>query len=304
MHHDWDPSDPADPVFIVLPDGGLSLAYQQPTSPSQKSIALTEATMAGSPRAQPRCRLPLLTPASIRSCICAASPPQRAYSADSDSIRDAEAAGAENSSGSLEHIVTLAQAATGSLEPDAERPGRERRRSMSGPVRRRSRSTADHSMHHGRRGEASPPCAETLRHLRPRRGPYHPCAAHLRRAPRRGHAVMLCALDTGCFVPQQRPTCRTPSRTLPLHRGHASPSQRLCIFPPCKHVRATGPLSGNRPWFTCIQLAVGGAHSCMRMSGGDSMRSTILSQSVRQICADLQRQTRECSRLPTCEHAC
>lgn len=159
VHHDWDPSDPADPVFIVLPDGGLSLAYQQPTSPSQKSIALTEATMSGSPRAQPRCRLPVLTPAAIRSCICTASSPQRAYSADSGSTREGEAVGAENSAGSLEHTVTLAQAATGSLEPDAEQPGRERRRSASGPARRRSRSTADHSTQHSRRGEASTPCA-------------------------------------------------------------------------------------------------------------------------------------------------
>lgn len=162
VHHDWDPNDPADPVFIVLPDGNLSLAYQQPTSPSQKSIALTETNTPGSPRARPRFRLPLLAPASIRSCICAATPPQRAYSADSSSPRDTavEAARAEGSSDSLEEAVTLAQAATGSLDLDAER-GRDQRRSGRG--RSRSHSTRSHSMLHARRGASSSMCRSRRR---------------------------------------------------------------------------------------------------------------------------------------------
>ena len=209
VHHDWDPSDPADPVFIVLPDGGLSLAYQQPTSPSQKSIAVTDRTNPGSPRSQPRCHLPMLAPASIRSCICAPSPAQRAYSADSGSLRDADsptdfdAAPSQDGNGAVPQPVTLAEAATGSIELDTG-PSEQRGRtwSSSTPSRRRSRSARHASAQHARRGVlpaacVHPPAADVLKpalFVRPHvmchgfHG-YHPHTLHTAGVPPRVRAV-------------------------------------------------------------------------------------------------------------------
>eukprot|EP00892_Ulva_mutabilis_P001648 jgi/Ulvmu1/11484/UM077_0033.1 len=161
VQHDWDPSDPADPVFIVLPDGGLSLAYQQPVSPSQKSIPLTEHTTPASPRNQLLCRLPLF-PASIRSCVCAPSSAQRAYSADSGTpgsigpATDWDSNRSQDISDSALQPAALADEAPASRRRSAERTARRSSsRSSSTPGHRRSRSARsanDPSSHHACRG--------------------------------------------------------------------------------------------------------------------------------------------------------